>query len=390
MNNKKLKILIVNYEYPPIGGGGGVICKDIAEEISKEGHKITVITSKFTNLLKEETVSGVKIIRVPVLFRKKQNVASILSMLSYLPSSIYFVNRLLKKEKFDVINTHFAIPSGPAGNFISKNKKIPNILSIHGGDIFDPSKSLSPHKTFGLKQTVKKMLLSADKVIAQSSDTQKNAISLYSINRNIEIIPLGIKPNSFINKSRKELGISENKKIFVTVGRLVRRKNLEELLTVFSKVIKKFDCELLIIGDGPEGENLKQKISSLNLQNDVKLLGRVSEELKFQYLNASDVYLSTAIHEGFGIVFLEAMECGLPVICYDRGGQVDFLRNDYTGYLVKLGDADSFYDNLLYLLNHPEMKEKIEIYNKELVKKYYINNIAKQYLNVFYEILSNI
>ncbi len=77
------------------------------------------------------------------------------------------------------------------------------------------------------------------------------------------------------------------------------------------------------------------------------MLGRVSEELKFQYLNASDVYFSTAIHEGFGIVFLEAMECGLPVICYNRGGQVDFLSNENTGYLIKLGDADSFYDNLI-------------------------------------------
>ncbi|MGB8318335.1 MAG: glycosyltransferase family 4 protein, partial [Ignavibacteriaceae bacterium] len=331
MNNKKLKILIVNYEYPPIGGGGGVICKDIAEEIAKDGHEITVVTSKFLNLKKEELVEGVKVIRVPVFFRKKQNVASMLSMLSYFPSSIYYIHRILKKAKFDIINTHFAIPSGPTGNFISKNKRIPNVLSIHGGDIFDPSKSISPHKTFGLKQTVKKMLINADRVIAQSSDTQKNAVSLYNINRNVEIIPLGIKQNNFVKKSKKELGISENKKIFITVGRLVRRKNLEELLTIFSKIIKKFDCELLIIGDGPEGENLKQKINSLKLQNDIKMLGRVSEELKFQYLNASDIYLSTAIHEGFGIVFLEAMECGLPVICYNRGGQVDFLSNENTG-----------------------------------------------------------
>ena len=352
------------------------------------GHEVTVVTSRFANLRKKRIIGGVRIIRVPVFFRKKQNVASVLSMLSYFPSSIFFIQRLLRKEKFDIINTHFAIPSGPSGNFISKIKKIPNILSIHGGDIFDPSKFLSPHKTFGLKQTVKKMLKNADRVIAQSSDTRKNAISLYEINRNIDIIPLGIKPNVFAKKSKKELGLSENKKTFITVGRLVRRKNLEELLIIFSRIIKKFDCELLIIGDGPESENLKQKINSLNLQNNVKLLGRVTEELKFQYLNASDVYVSTAIHEGFGIVFLEAMECGLPIICYNRGGQVDFLKNDYTGYLIELGDADSFYDNLLCLLNHPEIKEKIKIYNKELVKKYYINNIAKQYLNIFNEVLS--
>ena len=389
MINEKLKILVVNYEYPPIGGGGGVICRDIAEEIVNMGHEVTVVTSKFAKLKDEEINGGVRIIRVPVFFRKKQNTASILSMLSYLPNSIFYINKLFKKEDFDIINTHFAIPSGPTGNFISKLKNVPNILSIHGGDIFDPSKSLSPHKTFGLRQTVKKMLTNADRVVAQSSDTKRNATSLYDIKRKIDVIPLGIKPNGFKRKSKKELGLSENKQTLITIGRLIKRKNLEELLDIFAKMKKESDCELVIIGDGPENENLKQKINSLSLQDDVKLAGRVDEELKFQYLNASDIYVSTAVHEGFGIVFLEAMECGLPVICYNRGGQVDFLRNNETGYLIDLGNKDSFFNNLLSLLNSSEKKEKIKFYNKELVKEYYISNVAKQYLSIFDEVLIN-
>jgi glycosyltransferase involved in cell wall biosynthesis len=389
MTNKKLKILVINYEYPPIGGGGGVICRDIAEEIVNLGQEVTVVTSKFAKLKDEEINGGVRIIRVPVFFRNEQNTASILSMLSYLPYCIYFTIKLFKKENFDIINTHFAIPSGPAGNFIAKKYKIPNVLSIHGGDIFDPSKSISPHKTIGLKQTVRKMLLNADRVIAQSSDTRKNASSLYDIKRMIDIIPLGIKPNLFEKKSKKELGLNENKKTLVTVGRLIKRKNIEELIDIFSKIKEKSDCELIIIGYGPENENLKQKINSLNLQNDARLIGRVTEELKFQYLNASDIYVSTAMHEGFGIVFLEAMECGLPVVCYNRGGQTDFLKNGETGYLVELNNKDSFYNNLLSLLINSKKKEKIRAYNKELVKKYYIRNIAKQYLSIFDEVLIN-
>lgn len=389
MINKKLKILVVNYEYPPIGGGGGVICRDIAEEIVNIGHKVTVVTSRFAKLKDEEVNGGVRILRVPVFFRKKQNTASILSMLSYFPYSIFYINKLFKKEDFDIINTHFAIPSGPTGNFVSKSKNVPNVLSIHGGDIFDPSKSLSPHKTLGLKQTVKKMLINADRVVAQSSDTKRNASNLYDIEREIDIIPLGIKPNGFKIKSKTELGLSENKQALITIGRLIKRKNLGELLDILKKIKKESDCELVIVGDGPENENIKQKINSLNLQDDIKLTGRVDEELKFQYLSASDIYVSTAMHEGFGIVFLEAMECGLPVICYNRGGQVDFLRNDETGYLIELGNTDSFFNNLLSLLNSPRKREKIKVYNKELVKKYYINNIAKQYLSIFDEVLIN-
>lgn len=384
---RALKILIINYEYPPIGGGGGVICRDIAEEIAKNGHKVTVVTSGFENLDDYSIVNGVEIIRVPVLFRSKQNVASLLSMLSYVPSSISKASEILNKESYDVINTHFAVPSGPAGNSISKKFNIPNVLSIHGGDIFDPSKALSPHKTFGLKQTVRKMLLKADRVVAQSSDTKRNAENYYNVNRNIDIVPLGIKPNSFEKKDRKELGLSDNKKIFVTVGRLIRRKNIEQLIDIFASVRKEFDSELLIIGDGPEKEVLQQKISEMNLSKDVKLTGRVSEELKFQYLKASDIYLSTALHEGFGIVFLEAMECGLPVVCYDRGGQVDFLKSNETGYLIKLNDSKSFYDNLTNLLRDTGLQEKISQKNKELVKKFYIENIAKQYLSIFQQLI---
>ena len=93
-----MKILVINYEYPPIGGGGGVICKDIAEEHVKMGNHVTVVTSGFSNLKNEEIVNGVNIIRVPVLFRKKQNTASILSMLSYFPSSIKTKKKLTNKE----------------------------------------------------------------------------------------------------------------------------------------------------------------------------------------------------------------------------------------------------------------------------------------------------
>jgi glycosyltransferase involved in cell wall biosynthesis len=381
-----LKILTFNYEYPPIGGGGGVICRDIAEELVAMGNSVTVITSLFAGLNKNEKVNGVDVVRVPVLFRKKQNVASVLSLLSYVPSSIRKANELLKQNKYDVINTHFAIPSGPAGHRISNGFKIPNVLSIHGGDIFDPSKSLSPHHTPGLKQTVKKMLNSADRVVAQSSDTQNNASYFYNVKRSIDIVPLGIKPNGFANKTRNDLNLKEDNIIFTTIGRLIKRKNLEELLEIIGTVKESFPCELLIIGDGPERNNLEQKISAQNISQNVKLLGRVTEEEKFQYLAASDAYLSTAIHEGFGIVFLEAMECGIPVICYDRGGQIDFLQNGNTGFLVKLGDKNTFISRIFELLNNRKLSEHIKTFNKKYISSFYISNIAAQYLTIFKQV----
>jgi glycosyltransferase involved in cell wall biosynthesis len=380
-----MKILVINYEYPPIGGGGGVICKDIAEEIASKGHGVTVLTSHFASLPEQETLNGVTIFRVPVLMRGKKDVASILSMITYVPLCIRKAASLLERERYDVINTHFAIPSGPAGQYISDKYRIPNVLSIHGGDIFDPSKSLSPHDTAGLKQTVRKMLKKADRVVAQSSDTQSNAAKYYGVDRKIDIVPLGIRQATYAIKSRQELGLPADKYVFSTIGRLVKRKNIEDLLSVVKQLQDSTPSLLLIMGDGPEKEFIETGIRDLRLEGVVRLLGRVSEEQKYEYLNASDAYLSTAIHEGFGIVFLEAMECGLPVICYDRGGQRDFLKNGKTGFLVELGNRDGFAASVKGLLNDSGVRAEISAHNRNYVKEFYIENVAQKYLDIFKE-----
>jgi len=380
-----MNILVINYEYPPIGGGGGVICKDISEEIVLKGHHVTVVTSHYDSLPEHENLNGVTIIRVPVVMRGKKDVASILSMISYVPLCIRKVTSLLRREKYDVINTHFAIPSGPAGQYVSDKYRIPNVLSIHGGDIFDPSKSLSPHDTIGLKQTVRKMLVKADRVVAQSSDTKSNAERYYGIDRQIDIVPLGIRPNTHPAKSRQDLGLPADKFVFSTIGRLVKRKNLEDLLHIVKETQKSMPSVLLIMGDGPEKDFLETRIRDLQIEGAVRLLGRVSDEQKFEYLNASDGYLSTAIHEGFGIVFLEAMECGLPVICYDRGGQRDFLKNGKTGYLVELGNKAELSSRLKDMLNSPALRADIRSHNKEYVKEFYIGSVAEKYLSIFQE-----
>ena len=380
-----MNILVINYEYPPIGGGGGVICKDISEEIVLKGHHVTVVTSHYDSLPEHEKLNGVTIIRVPVVMRGKKDVASFLSMISFVPLSIRKATSLLRREQYDVINTHFAIPSGPAGQYLSDKYKIPNVLSIHGGDIFDPSKSLSPHDTIGLKQTVRKMLVKADRVVAQSSDTKSNAERYYGIDRQIDIVPLGIRPNMHSKKNREVLGLPADKFVFSTIGRLVKRKNIEDLLHIVKEIQKSTPSVLLIMGDGPEKDFIETRIRDLQIEGAVRSLGRVSDEQKFEYLNASDGYLSTAIHEGFGIVFLEAMECGLPVICYDRGGQRDFLKNGKTGYLVELGNKAEFASRLKELLKSPSLRAEIRSHNKKYVKEFYIESVAQKYLSIFQE-----
>ncbi len=379
-----MRILIINYEYPPIGGGGGFVTRDIIEYIAAIGHDITVITSGFGNLSNKEIINGVEVIRVPVFFRKAMEVANVPSMLCYLPTGILRAILYKRMSSFDIINTHFAIPSGPVGFVLSKLFRIPNVLSIHGGDIFDPSKPSSPHKTPVISHLVKFMLDSADQVVAQSDDTRKNAVKYYSTKRKIDIIPLGIKKPSYIKKERIHFGFDEDEILFITIGRLVTRKNIISALLALSELSERFKFRFLVIGDGPEKEMLKHTAAKIGLEKRVVFFGNVSDEVKFQLLEISDCYLSTALHEGFGLVFLEAMECGLPIVCYNRGGQNDFLSNGETGFLVELGDMDAFKERLLDIVNNPTLRETIGVNNRKIVRKnYYISACAEKYIALF-------
>jgi len=150
----------------------------------------------------------------------------------------------------------------------------------------------------------------------------------------------------------------------------------------------RYKFKFFIIGEGPERAHLEELIRGFGLKDMVHLMGNVSDEVKFQVLDLSDCYLSTALHEGFGIVFLEAMECGLPVICYNRGGQNDFLVNGKTGFLVELGDKKSFSEKVIELMTESKLKKNMSSYNRKIVKKYYISTCAEKYISLFQSVIS--
>ncbi len=382
-----LNILTLNYEYPPVGGGGGVICADICEEMASRGHEVHVITSRFRDLPPFELRNGVKISRVPVMMREKQDVASMLSMLTYVPSAIAGATRQMKKKPFDIIHTHFAIPTGPASRYLAKRHHIPHILSIHGGDIYDPSKNISPHRTIILKNTVKNIINNATRVVASSTDIINNTRTYYGVNRRIDMIPLGIKPGLRDHLAVGNVNLPDDKIVLLTIGRLVARKDVLQLLEIVRELKSDIPVLLIVIGDGPQKGLLEEHISKWDLQDKVRLVGRVSDEEKFLYLASSDVFVSTAQHEGFGIVFLESMEFGLPIMSYNHGGQADFLQDGKTGFMVELNEFDNFRKKLEILANDRDLRKKIAKYNTEYVRNFYIDRCADRYLEIYDQVL---
>ena len=305
------------------------------------------------------------------------------SMLSYVPSGFFQMLGQKKLRSFQLINTHFAIPSGPLGYSLGKILGIPNVLTIHGGDIYDPSKALSPHRVPLLSRAVRFLLNQADSVVAQSRDTRQNAYTYHRATCPIDIIPLGIKRPNYNKATRKDFGLTEGQIVFSTIGRLVGRKNLIHSLEIMGTMRDKINFQFLIMGYGPMFAPLKEKIRELGLEHQVRLMGNVSDEVKFQVLDLSDIYISTALHEGFGLVFLEAMACGLPIISYNRGGHTDFLRDRETGFMIELGDKENFARGLLELSGNSDLRRKIGRFNKDLAERYYIDTCADNYIRLF-------
>jgi len=381
-----MRILFCNYEYPPLGGGGGVVNALLAEALA-ERHTVTVLTSQGLGLPRERTEHGVRVVRVPVFFRRKVAAANLISLFAYLPMGYRDGRRLLAEGDYDIINTHFVLPSGPVGDALSSRGDVPNVLSLHGGDLYDPSKSLSPHRHPLLRLWIRRLLSRADRLVGQSRNTIENLHAIYDPDVEAVRIPLGIRRPRYVPVPREEHGYKQGDFLIVTVGRLVARKAVSRMLDLMES-FRKASVYLLVIGSGPLQAALQEEALDRGLETQVRFLGQVAEAEKFQYLEMADLYLSTSQHEGFGLVFLEAMACGLPVICYNNGGQVDFLADGETGFLLALNDLDGIRERVRTLIDHPSLREMMGKENRNRVADYYIERCAARYEALFQEVIS--
>lgn len=333
-----MKIAIVG-EFPPRIGGVSSHTYTLSKKLIEQGHEVFVITYSDKNLknIDEIQVIEAKIIDQPLI-----------RPLLFKINAKRKLEQLIKKENIDIIHGHLIYPVGAVATEIGKKYNIPTYVTAHGGDIYELYKK---HPI--LKKPIKKVLKQADNILAVSNKIKKEIekTNIPNIEKKTTIHQNTVNIKKFQKipqQSKKETPT------IICVTRLVKRKNINLLLE--AKKQSKTNYKLIIVGDGPERSKLENKVKKENIKNVTFTGFRNDVE---NILPHADIFALPSTEEAFGIAYIEALACGLPVIGCDDGGATDIIDKD-VGILIKPNNVSSLKNAIDKLLNNKKLYQKLQ------------------------------
>ncbi|MBK9731098.1 MAG: N-acetyl-alpha-D-glucosaminyl L-malate synthase BshA [Chitinophagaceae bacterium] len=369
-----MKIGIVCY---PTYGGSGVVATELGKALAQKGHKIHFITyrspARLDSFVENVFYHEVSFADYPLFERAPYETA--------LSSKIVDV---AKFEQLDLLHVHYAIPHAATAYMAKQILKtqgidLPYITTLHGTDITlvgkDPT--YAPVVTFSINQS--------DGVTAVSEDLKNQTYHNFKITTHIEVIPNFVDLNRF-RKAKKEhfkKAIAPNdEKILIHTSNFRKVKRTQDVVMIFQKVCELIPSKLLLVGDGPERQNLEILCRDLNISEDVRFLGKQDpvEEL----LAVSDLFLMPSETESFGLAALEAMACQVPVIATNGGGIPEIMVQGVTGFMSNVGDIEDMAKNAVTILSDDAMHNRFKMQALEHAKKYDLEKILPLYES-FYE-----
>lgn len=354
-----------------------------AEAWAAAGHSVTVLTSGSERLPIEQTGGGLRIVRLRAAGRRDRATTTNRAMFAYLVAGTRWIVRHRDElAASDVINTHFSIPTGPLGMFAGRYLNVANVLTIIGGDIYDPSKTSSPHRHLLTRIANRRIIRSADAVIAISNDTRERAGRYYGIQRPIHVIPYGFSPPSEAEGAglRQERDGTDDAFRLIAVGRLVPRKGFDHLLAALSQLPAKVRLE--VIGDGPLAMPLRDLAAKLGVADRVSWPGFLSRAEILRRMSRADAFVLSSLHEGLGVVVQEAMFSGLPIVATDTGGQTDLITDGGNGLLVRVGDAGGIATAVRKLMEDANRREAMGRKSRERIAELAMPRNAEEVLGV--------
>lgn len=314
---EKRKVLILTLEYPPQVGGIASYVDAYAKEIGEEA----IVYAPSNPFYKFFWPKWLKM--------------------------FFKVLKIVKIEQPSVLHIHHVLPVGYIGYFLKKFKDLPYIVFLHGTDL-----------RFGLKKKnkLKKVLSGAEKIFVNSGYMEKFLLDNFPEFESKteikhppidEIFKKKVEEKE-LNELREKLN-TENKKIILSVGRMIKGKGFMKSLSALKKTKK--DFVWLVIGEGPLMDEFKHKAKEYGLQEKIRILGKVSHKDLPIYYQISDLFLfltnpTVGFVEGWGMVLDEAAASGLPIVAGRSGGSAEAVKGYKKAVLVDSGNEDEIFKNI--------------------------------------------
>ncbi|MBV6402484.1 MAG: 2-deoxystreptamine glucosyltransferase [Anaerolineales bacterium] len=375
-----MRILVLNHEFPPVGGGGGRAAESICQTLARRGHNIKVLTSHFKDLPREEQRDGYDIIRIPTL-RTQAFRASFLSMVIYVLSGLWAGLRLVRLFHPDVIHVHFAVPAGALAWMLSRFTKIPYVLTAHLGDV----PGGVPEKTGDwfrwIFPTTRWIWHDASARVAVSEFTRSLALKHY--NEEVLVIPNGIDVDG---ESQSSIRIN-NPPVIVFAGRFMEQKSPLQIVQILNE-IKDIPWKCVLIGDGPLMPEVKKSIAELEIGSRFLLTGWITPDEVMKQFEQSDILFMPSLSEGLPVVGVQALSKGLAIVASRVGGFVDLVDENQNGYLIEVGNKEGFKIRLQELLTNPSRLLSLRQASLKKANSFEITQIAERYEKIFEEIVS--
>jgi N-acetyl-alpha-D-glucosaminyl L-malate synthase BshA len=340
-----MRVGIVCY---PTFGGSGVLATELGKALANKGHEVHFISYNQPARLDFFSEN---------VFYHEVNIAKY-PLFEYAPYETALAGKMVdivQSAHLDVLHVHYAIPHASAALLAKqilaqKGIHIPVVTTLHGTDITLVGREVT------YEHVVSWSINQSDAVTAVSNKLKEETLQHFDINRPIDVIPNFIDFNRFNKKPRehfKQMIAPNGEKIIIHTSNFRKVKRVEDVVAIFSRIIKEIPAKLLLIGDGPERSHIEKVCREHNTCDWVTFLGK--QEAIEEILSIGDLFVLPSESESFGLAALEAMACEVPVISTNTGGIPEVNVHGVTGFLSNVGDVDSMAQHAITLLKDPEM-----------------------------------
>jgi glycogen(starch) synthase len=373
------RILLINYEYPPVGGGSGNATRHIARGLAILGQRPIVLTAGHGEQPTAVDIDGVTIRRLPIL-RHETEQPTKMEIASFMVRAAITARKLAKEEKIDAVLAFFAFAGGLVGWVLKRLSGLPYVIALQSGDVPRPNDDGKTLNQKLIDASLKYLWRDASAVIA-NSDRLADMARRHDPDSIINVIPAGadvegITPKEDYGNKGEDVGL-------LYVGRLTKQRGLEVLLPALAKITSALKWKLTLAGDGPEWPMIAAQAARFALIDRIELRGWQGWSVLPEIYRKADIFVLPSHEEGMPAALLEAMATGLPVVGARVGGMEEAVLNGETGLLVAPNDSDALADALTLMIADPTRWESMGRAGRARVESYYSwTSVAEKWLAV--------